>query len=82
VSRVVPREDLDDHGLAIASAIAHQPPLAVKMHRQVLGSLGTAQVAASLREELLAQMLVYQSLDFAELKAAHAEGREPRYRCT
>jgi enoyl-CoA hydratase/carnithine racemase len=82
VSRVVSREKLDEESLAIATAVAKQPPLAVKMHRQVLGSLGTAQVAASLREELLAQMLVYQSADFAELKAAHAEGREPRYRCS
>jgi enoyl-CoA hydratase/carnithine racemase len=82
VSRVVPREDLDDQALAIAVAVAKQPPLAVRMHREVLGSLGTAQVASSLREELLAQMLVYQSADFAELKAARAEGREPRYRGT
>lgn len=82
VSRMVTRDELDEEAMAVAEAIAKQAPLAVRMHRQVLGTLGGAQVAASLREELLAQMLVYSSEDYAELKKARQEGREPRYRVT
>ncbi len=82
VSRVVPRDELDEVAMSVVGAVAAQPPLAVKVHRQVLGSLATSEVSASLREELLAQMLVYQSADFAELKAARSEGRDPKYRAT
>ena len=39
-------------------------------------------VARSIHHELLGQMLVYQSEDFAEFKAARAEDRAPKYRIT
>ncbi|MGH9030446.1 MAG: enoyl-CoA hydratase/isomerase family protein [Acidimicrobiales bacterium] len=82
VSRVVPRAELDEQAMSVAAAIAEQPPLAVRMHRQVIGRLATGEVAGSLREELLAQMLVYKSEDFAELKSARSEGRDPKFRGT
>ncbi len=82
VSRVVTRERLDEEAMEVAQTIARQPPLAVRMHRQVLGTLGGAEVAASLHEELLSQMLVYNSQDYAELKEARSKGREPRFRGT
>ena len=82
VSRVVEREELDEQAMDLATQIAEQPPLAVKLHRQLLANLGSEEVARSLREELLAQMLVYQSADFAELKSSRAEGRDPEFRGT
>jgi enoyl-CoA hydratase/carnithine racemase len=82
VSRVVPAGDLDAIGRDIAETIAALPPLAVRMHRQVLQRLGGDEVAASLREEMLAQMLVYQSDDYAELKAARTDDRPPEFRNT
>jgi enoyl-CoA hydratase/carnithine racemase len=82
VSRVVPRDRLDEEAMSIAGVIAAMPPLAVQLHRQVVSSLGTATVDASFHEELLAQMLVYRSEDFAEFKAARAAKRAPKYRGT
>ena len=82
VSRVVPREQLDTEAMDAARAIAQAPPLAVRAWRQNLNELGIPQVAKSLHDELLAQMLVYKSDDFAELKRARAEERDPHYRIT
>jgi enoyl-CoA hydratase/carnithine racemase len=82
VSRVVPREELDVVAHEAARAIAQLPPLAVQAWRQGLLDLATPPVTTALHAELLAQMLVYTSEDFAEFKAARAEQREPRYRTT
>jgi enoyl-CoA hydratase/carnithine racemase len=82
VSRVVPLERLDDEAMEMARTIAALPPVAVQMHRRVLGTMSTPTVTSSLREELLGQMLVYHSEDFAEFKAARSEKREPKYRGT
>jgi enoyl-CoA hydratase/carnithine racemase len=82
VSRVVPRDKLDEEALGIATTIAEVPPLVVRIHRQLVAEMGNALVAASVRQELFAQMLVYQSEDFAEFRAARAEERTPRYRGT
>jgi enoyl-CoA hydratase/carnithine racemase len=82
VSRVVPREALDQVALEVARTIASHPPLAVRAWRQGLQDLATPMVAGALHAELLAQMLVYKSDDFAEFKRARAEERPPDYRDT
>ena len=41
-----------------------------------------AQLMLAIHDELLAQMLVYTSADFAEFRAARAEERPPNYRIT
>jgi len=80
VSRVVPDDQLDATCLEIAHAIAKLPPFAVKMFRRTLQRLADPAVRASLQEEALTQSLVFASHDYAEMKAARREGREPRYR--
>ena len=80
VSRVVPDEKLDDTCLEVAHAIAKAPAFTVAMFRRTLRRLADPLVRASLQEEALTQSLVFQSRDYAEMKAARAEGREPRYR--
>jgi enoyl-CoA hydratase/carnithine racemase len=80
VSRVVEPERLDEEALAVAREIASRPPLAVKFSRAVLASLATPEVERSMHEEMLAQTVVFASEDYHELKAARAEGREPRFR--
>jgi enoyl-CoA hydratase/carnithine racemase len=82
VSRVVPRDELDAVSLEVARQITTLPPLAVRAWRQCLDDLATPPVAAALHQELLAQMLVYTSEDFAEFKRARAENRTPNYRIT
>ena len=82
VSRVVPRDQLDEEALGVAQTIASLPPLAVKAWRQNLMDLATPPVTKAIHDELLAQMLVYTSEDFAEFKAARAADRPPIYRNT
>ncbi|HJP65704.1 MAG TPA: enoyl-CoA hydratase/isomerase family protein, partial [Actinomycetota bacterium] len=80
VSRVVPAHELDDAAMAMAREIASRSPLAVRMARGVLRTLATPEVERGLHEELLAQTVLFGSEDYAELKAARAEGREPKFK--
>ncbi|MGH2727931.1 MAG: enoyl-CoA hydratase/isomerase family protein, partial [Actinomycetota bacterium] len=80
VSRVVPPDALDDEALALAHEIAKRSPLAVKFSRAVLSGLATPEVERSMHEEMLGQTVVFGSEDYKELKAARAEGREPKFR--
>jgi enoyl-CoA hydratase/carnithine racemase len=82
VSRVVPRAELDDEARKVATTIASMPPLAVRAWRQNLLDLATPAVQKAIHDELLAQMLVFTSEDFAEFRAARAENRPPNYRIT
>jgi enoyl-CoA hydratase/carnithine racemase len=82
VSRVVPRDRLDDEVMEVATTIAKMPPLGVRLHRELVAELGRDAVATSIERELLGQMVMYNSEDFAELRAARAEEREPVFRGT
>ncbi len=79
VSRVVPDERLDETALEIARAIAGAPAFTVRMFRRTLARLADPLVERSLGEEALTQSLVFGSRDYAEMKAARAEQREPSY---
>lgn len=80
VSRVVPDDQLDATCLEIAHAIAKAPAFTVKMFQRTLRRLANPVVQASLQEEALTQSLVFASRDYAEMKSARAESREPKYR--
>jgi enoyl-CoA hydratase/carnithine racemase len=80
VSRVVPDAELDKLALEIAHQIAAAPAFTVQMFRRTLGRIANPLVRASLAEEALTQSLVFASQDYAEMKAARAEKREPDYR--
>ncbi len=80
VSRVVPDAELDETALEIARAIAASPAFTVKMFRRTLGRLSHPDVVRSISEEAVTQTLVFASDDYAEMKAARAEKREPKYR--
>jgi enoyl-CoA hydratase/carnithine racemase len=80
VSRVVPDAELDKMALEIARQIASAPAFTVKMFRRTLGRIANPLVTASLAEEALTQSMVFASHDYAEMKAARAEKREPAYR--
>jgi enoyl-CoA hydratase len=80
VSRVVPVEDLDATVLELAQAIAARSPLAVRFVKRLIANLGVASVERSMYEELLAQVVIYKSDDYAELKAARAEERPAQFR--
>ena len=80
VSRVVPDDELDETCLEIAHAIAKAPAFTVQMFRRTLARMANPDVQRSIEEEALTQSLVFQSRDYAEMKAARAERREPMYR--
>jgi enoyl-CoA hydratase/carnithine racemase len=80
VSRVVPDEKLDETVLEMAHQIARAPAFTVKMFRRTLARMGNPLVQRSISEEALTQSMVFASYDYAEMKRARAEEREPKYR--
>ncbi len=80
VSRVVSDDELDATVLEIAHLIAKAPAFTVKMFRRTLGRMGDPLVKRSIQEEALTQSMVFASHDYAEMKAARAEEREPKYK--
>jgi enoyl-CoA hydratase/carnithine racemase len=80
VSRVVPDDQLDATCMEIAHAIAKAPAFTVKMFQRTLRRLANPVVQASIQEEALTQSMVFASRDYAEMKAARSESREPEYR--
>lgn len=79
VSRVVPAEDLDETVREMAGAVAKAPAVSVKLARTVIAHLARPAIRASMDDEMIFQTFVSRSDDAAELRAARAEGREPRY---
>jgi enoyl-CoA hydratase/carnithine racemase len=79
VSRVVPADALDATVREMAERIAAAPAVTVKMARRVLAHLAEPEIRSSMAEELIGQTFVNRSDDMAELRAARAESREPRY---
>ena len=80
VSRVVPDEELDAAALEIAHSIGKIPPFTLKMFRRTLARMAHPLVQQSMQEEAVTQSLVFASHDYAEMKAARSEEREPKYR--
>jgi enoyl-CoA hydratase/carnithine racemase len=80
VSRVVPREELDSTAYEMAERIAAAPAVTVKLARRVLSHLSRPDVRASMEDELIYQTFLNRSDDFAEMRAAREQGREPNYR--
>lgn len=79
VSRVVPPDELDGTAQEMAAAIAATPTIAVKLARQVIRHLSQPQVRASMDDEMIYQTMLNRSDDFAEFRAARADGRPGRY---
>lgn len=79
VSRVVPRDELDAVVLEMAEKIAAAPAVTIKMARRTISHLGEPQIRVSMAEELIAQTFINRSDDYAELRAARAEERQPHY---
>lgn len=79
VSRLVAPDALDATAFEMAEAIARAPAVTVKMARRVLAHLAEPAVRSSMADELIYQTFINRSDDFAEMRAARAEGRPPRY---
>ena len=79
VSRVVPADELDATVREMAEKIAAAPAVTIKMARRVIKHLSEPGVRASMEDELIYQTFLNRSDDFAEFKAARAEGRDATY---
>jgi enoyl-CoA hydratase/carnithine racemase len=79
VSRLVPDDELDATVREMAEQIAAAPAVTVKMAREVIRHLAQPQIRSSMTDEMIYQTFINKSDDFAELRAARAEEREPRY---
>lgn len=80
VSRVVATDVLDHEVMEVARAIAARSPLAVRFAMNVIRGLGAGAVERTLNEERLAQTAIFASQDYAELKKARADERDPIFR--
>jgi enoyl-CoA hydratase/carnithine racemase len=80
VSRVVPRDELDATAREMAEKIAASPAVTVKMARRVIARLARPQVQQSMGDELIYQTFINKSDDYAEMRNARAEERDPAYR--
>jgi enoyl-CoA hydratase/carnithine racemase len=78
VSRIVPGDELDATVQEMAEQIAAAPAVTVKMAREVIRHLAQPQIRSSMTDEMIYQTFINKSDDFAELRAARAEEREPR----
>jgi enoyl-CoA hydratase/carnithine racemase len=79
VSRIVGEDELDATVREIAEHIASLPAVTVKMAREVIRHLAVPAIRSSMSDEMIYQTFVNKSDDIAELRAARAEDREPRY---
>src|SRR5689334_12410727 len=79
VSRVVPADELDATAREMADQIAAAPAVAVKMAREVIRHLAQPQLRTSMNDEMIYQTFINRSDDMAEMRAARAEDRPPRY---
>jgi enoyl-CoA hydratase/carnithine racemase len=79
VSRVVPGDELDTTVREMAEQIAASPAVTVKMAREVIRHLAVPPIRASMADEMIYQTFINKSDDIAELRAARADDRPPRY---
>ncbi|MEZ5142468.1 MAG: enoyl-CoA hydratase/isomerase family protein [Acidimicrobiales bacterium] len=79
VSRVVPPDELDATVREMAEQIAAAPAVSVKMARTVIAHLARPAIRSSMDDEMIYQTFISRSDDMAELRAARAEERPPRF---
>lgn len=79
VSRIVEEADLDATAREMADRIAACPAVTVKLAREVIRHLALPPVRSAMADELIYQTFINKSDDVAEMRAARAEDRDPRY---
>jgi enoyl-CoA hydratase len=80
VSRVVPRDELEATAREMAEKVVAAPAVTIKLARRVIQHLSEPEIRTSMADELIYQTFINQSQDFAEFRAARAEGRDPIYK--
>jgi enoyl-CoA hydratase/carnithine racemase len=73
-------EETDIKALAIAKTIASRSPAAVEMGKQLVDQMYVGDIANGIRQELLAQSVLFQTEDYKEQRAALREKRDPVFK--
>ena len=73
-------EECDAKALEIAKTIALRSPSAVEMGKQLVDQMFVGDISNGLRQELLAQSVLFQSQDYKEQRAALREKRPPVFK--
>ncbi len=79
VSRIVAGVELDATVREMADQIAAAPAVTVKMAREVIRHLTVPPIRASMTDEMIYQTFINKSDDMAELRAARADERPPKF---
>ena len=79
VTRVVPRDDLDETVAELAGRLAAGPPLALSMTKRLLDQSTQVTLAQALEAEAKAQAVNFGTRDTAEAMRAFVQRREPRF---
>ena len=79
VSRLVPADELDSTVREMAEQIAAAPAASVRMARSIIRHLALPELRSSMAEEMIGQTYLSRSDDMAELRAARAEERPPKF---
>lgn len=79
VSRIVPAEALESTAREMAEQIAKAPQVSVKLARKIIAHLSQPEIRTSMEDEMIYQTFIAKSDDMAELRAARAEERTPKY---
>lgn len=80
VDRVVPSADLHDATHELASSLARKSPLALAVAKELIDQVHAGPIAAGIRSEGLAQLVLLASEDHHELQSARREDRPPVFR--
>jgi enoyl-CoA hydratase/carnithine racemase len=81
VHEAVPREELEDHAVALAREIAGNAPLSLKGNKRIIRELLTfSRLSENLEREVVElRMSSFLSEDFREGVKAFGEKRKPRW---
>lgn len=79
VEFVVPADRLDAEAFELAATIAAKAPMAAALAKQLIDGFHGDRVRHGIREELVAQVALFGSADYAEARAALRERRPPKF---
>lgn len=74
---LLPRDDVDAKALEIAKSIAARTPMGVEIAKQLIDQMHNGAVVNGIRQELLAQTVLFATEDYQEARAALGEKRDP-----
>jgi enoyl-CoA hydratase/carnithine racemase len=79
VDQVVEPDELDSVAFELAKRFASAPPLAAAMAKQLVDMAWRSRISDGMGAELLAQVALFGSADYAEAKAARLEQRPAHF---